>query len=174
MNPNSMTPMDWAKRPVMEKYADFSGRAPRPEYWWYVLAVIIVSVVAEILDSIVGFDVVGPYGLFSLIVMLGLLVPNIAVSVRRLHDTNRSGWWVLLPIIPYCLGLVFGGAALMSAAGGSPGGTMAGAGIAGIFMLIGLVCAIVLLVFMCLPGTPSDNRYGPNPCGDSATAVPAE
>jgi uncharacterized membrane protein YhaH (DUF805 family) len=175
MNPNSMTPVDWAKRPMLEKYADFSGRAPRAEYWWYVLAIIILSVVARIIDSILGMNVAGPYGPVSLIVMLGLLVPNIAVSIRRLHDTNRSGWWILLPIVPYCLAFVLGGAAMMgAAAGGSSVGLMAGAGIAGLFLLIGAVCAIVLLVFMVLPGTPGENRYGPNPYGEGAGAVPAE
>ena len=175
MDPNSITPIDWAKRPVMEKYADFTGRAPRPEYWWYVLALVILSIVARIIDSILGMKILGPYGPLSLIVTLGLLVPNLAVSVRRLHDTNRSGWWVLLPLVPYCIAFIVGGAAMMGAAsGGSSLGMMAGAGIAGIFLLIGFICAIVLLVFMCLPSTPGDNRYGPNPYGEGAEAVPAE
>jgi len=168
MNTNSMTPLDWAKRPVLEKYADFSGRAPRAEYWWYVLAMIIVSVIARIIDSIVGMNVAGPYGLLSLIVMLGLLVPNIAVSVRRLHDTNRSGWWILLPVVPYALAIAIAGPGIMA---GSVG---AGIGIAALFMFGGFICAIVLFVFMCLAGTPGENRYGPNPYGDAGTAVAAE
>jgi uncharacterized membrane protein YhaH (DUF805 family) len=174
MNPNSMTPVDWAKRPL-QKYADFTGRAPRAEYWWYVLAIIVLSIVARIIDNILGMNVVGAYGPLSLIVMLGLLVPNLAVSVRRLHDTNRSGWWILLPIIPYCAAFLFGGAAMMGAASGSSAGMMAGAGLAGIFLLIGFVCAIVLLVFMCLPSTPGENRYGPNPYGEGeGSTVAAE
>lgn|SRR5689334_7225308 len=169
MNPNSMTPIDWAKRPVVEKYADFSGRAPRAEYWWYVLAMIVVSMIARIIDSIIGFNVAGPYGLLSLIVMLGLLVPNIAVSVRRLHDTNRSGWWILLPLVPYALAIVIAGPAIMA------GGLGAGLGIAALFMFVGMICAIVLLVFMCLAGTPGENRYGPNPYGEGdGAAVAAE
>jgi uncharacterized membrane protein YhaH (DUF805 family) len=168
MNANSMTPIDWAKRPVTEKYADFRGRAPRAEYWWYILGAIIVSVIARIIDSIVGLNVVGPYGLLSLIVMLGLLVPNIAVSVRRLHDTNRSGWWILLPIVPYALAIVLAGPAIMT---GSVG---AGIGIAALLMFVGFICGIVVLVFMCLAGTPGDNRYGPNPYGGDGVAVAAE
>jgi uncharacterized membrane protein YhaH (DUF805 family) len=168
MNANSMTPIDWAKRPVTEKYADFSGRAPRAEYWWYILGAIIVSVIARIIDSIVGLNVVGPYGLLSLIVMLGLLVPNIAVSVRRLHDTNRSGWWILLPIVPYALAIVLAGPAIMT---GSVG---AGIGIAALLMFVGFICGIVVLVFMCLAGTPGDNRYGPSPYGGDGVAVAAE
>ena len=174
MNPNSMTPVDWAKRPL-QKYVDFTGRAPRAEYWWYVLAIIVLSIVARIIDNILGMNVVGTYGPLSLIVMLGLLVPNLAVSVRRLHDTNRSGWWILLPIIPYCAAFLFGGAAMMGAASGSSAGMMAGAGLAGIFLLIGFVCAIVLLVFMCLPSTPGENRYGRNPYGEGdGSTVAAE
>jgi len=168
MNANSMTPIDWAKRPVTEKYADFSGRAPRAEYWWYILGAIIVSVIARIIDSIVGLNVVGPYGLLSLIVMLGLLVPNIAVSVRRLHDTNRSGRWILLPIVPYALAIVLAGPAIMT---GSVG---AGIGIAALLMFVGFICGIVVLVFMCLAGTPGDNRFGPSPYGGDGVAVAAE
>jgi uncharacterized membrane protein YhaH (DUF805 family) len=170
MNPN-MSPVDFAKRPL-EKYADFSGRAPRAEFWWYVLAVFILSIVAKIIDSLLGMHVWGPYGLVSVIVWLGLLVPNIAVSVRRLHDTNRTGWWLLVPVVPYCLAFVLGGAAMMGgAASGSPAGMMAGAGIAWLFLMIGAVGWIVLLVFYCLPGTPGDNRYGPNPYGTGAVAA---
>jgi len=168
---NQLSPIDWAKRPI-EKYADFTGRAPRAEFWWYFLAVIIASIVARIIDNILGMNVMGPYGPLSLILMLGLLVPNIAVAVRRLHDTDRSGWWILLPIVPYCLAFVLGGAAMMGgAASGSAMGMSAGMGIASIFLLIGAACALLLLVFYCLPGTPGDNRYGPNPYGAGAVAA---
>ena len=164
MNPN-MSPVDWAKRPL-KKYADLSGRAPRAEFWWWFLAVIILSVVARIIDNIIGMKMVGEYGPLSLIVTAALLVPNIAVGVRRLHDTNRTGWWILAPVGPYCLAFVLGGAAMVGgAATGNAAGMMAGAGIAGILMIIGAVCALLLLVFYCLPGTPGDNKYGPNPYG---------
>lgn len=177
MNEN-MTPVDWAKKPIVEKYADFRGRAPRAEYWWYFLALIVASIIFGIVESIVGLKgmVLGLYGPLTLLLWLATILPDIAVGVRRLHDTNRSGWWLLLPVIPYCVALVLGGAALMGggAAGSVGAGALAGAGIAAIFMLIGAVCAIVLLVFMVLPGTPGENRYGPNPYGEVAGAVPAE
>jgi uncharacterized membrane protein YhaH (DUF805 family) len=174
MNSN-MSPVDWAKRPL-QKYADFSGRAPRPEYWWFFLAVIIAYVIVSIIESILGINrmVAGIYGPLTVLLMLGTFIPSIAVGVRRLHDTNRSGWWLLLPLVPYCLGMVFGGAAMVGAArGGSSAGMMAGAGIAGIFMLVGAVGAVVLLIFYCMPGTPGDNRYGPNPYGAGGTAAAA-
>ncbi len=171
MNPNSMTPVDWAKRPIVEKYADFTGRAPRAEYWWYVLGLIIAFVVLSIVEGILGIKgmVFGVYGPLTCLLWLATIVPGIAVGVRRLHDTNRSGWWILLPIIPYALAMILGGPAIMA------GGLGAGLGIAALFLFVGFICAIVLLVFMVLPGTPGENRYGPNPYGDgSGAAVAAE
>ena len=100
-----MSPIDWAMRPL-HKYADFSGRAPRAEYWWFYLMVIIGYFVASILDSLVGTGgMMGSFGVLTMIVMLGLLLPSIAAGVRRLHDTDRSGWWLLIAIIPL-IGLV--------------------------------------------------------------------
>lgn len=100
-----MSPIDWAMRPL-HKYADFSGRAPRAEYWWFYLMVIIGYFVASILDSFVGTGgMMGSFGVLTMIVMLGLLLPSIAAGVRRLHDTDRSGWWLLIAIIPL-IGLV--------------------------------------------------------------------
>ncbi len=95
-----MTPVDWAKRPL-QKYADFSGRAPRPEYWWFILAQVVVLLVAMLLDSVLGtgFGESG-YGFIYMITALALLVPALAVAVRRLHDTDRSGWWLLIGLIP--------------------------------------------------------------------------
>ncbi|MFI7586398.1 DUF805 domain-containing protein [Spongisporangium articulatum] len=86
---------------LTQKYADFSGRARRSEYWWFFLFNLIVSIVASIIDRIVGLDgVVGSYGVLQLLVGLAFLIPGLAVAVRRLHDTGRSGWWVLIAIIP--------------------------------------------------------------------------
>jgi len=172
----AMTPVDWAKRPI-EKYADFGGRASRSEYWWFVLALLIAYIVVGTVESIVGIHhmILYSYGPLSALLWLGTLVPSLAVGVRRLHDTNRSGWWILLPIIPYCLAIVLGGAAMMAgAAAGGGVGMVAGAGIAGLFMLVGLVCALVLLFFMVQPSTPGDNRYGANPNGDAGPAIAAE
>ena len=156
MNSN-MTPVDWAKRPF-QKYADFTGRAPRPEYWWYILGLIIVAVVISIIESIVGVKgmILGVYGPLTALFGLATIVPSLAVGARRLHDTNRSGWWQLIAYVPYGL-LIF------LRPGANTG--LGAVALAGIVSLIALVCAIVLIVFMCLPGTPGDNRYGPNPYG---------
>jgi uncharacterized membrane protein YhaH (DUF805 family) len=93
MNPNSMTPVDWAKRPL-QRYADFEDRAPRAEYWWFYLAYVIAYIVAAIVDSILGT------WLLRVIVVLGAIIPMVAVGARRLHDTDRSGWWMLIAFIP--------------------------------------------------------------------------
>lgn len=87
--------MDWYLT-VLKKYAVFSGRARRKEYWMFVLFNLIVAVVLGFVDNILGtVGVIG--GLYS----LAVLIPGIAVSVRRLHDINRSGWWLLIALIPF-------------------------------------------------------------------------
>ena len=162
-----MSPIDWAKRPL-QKYADFSGRAPRAEYWWFVLALIVCYIVVNIVESIVGINrmVMGVYGPLMILLWLATLVPQIAVAVRRLHDTGRSGWWLLVVVIPYAiLGFTMGRAAAS--------GDMAGVATAGIFSLVALAGAIVMLVFLVLPGNTGDNRYGPDPYGGGSPAPAA-
>lgn len=177
MNPNSMTPVDWAKVPVLEKYADFSGRASRPEFWWYMLALVVASVVAGILDSIFGMShmIFYAWGPLTLLLRLATIVPSLAVSARRLHDTNRSGWWVLLPLIPECLTMVM---AVMTmgavAAGGGVGAAVGGGMLTVLIGLIALAGAIVLIVFCAMPGQPGDNRYGPPPVAGGGATVAAE
>jgi uncharacterized membrane protein YhaH (DUF805 family) len=101
------SPFYWMMQPL-NKFADFSGRARRMEYWMFVVLNIGVSVVASILDGVLGMTgmVGGLYGPLTLIAALGLLIPGIAVAVRRLHDQNKSGWWLLLALIPLLGGLV--------------------------------------------------------------------
>ena len=97
MNDN-LSPIDWAKRPL-QKYADFSGRAPRSEYWWFYLLQLVAMIFAMLVDSMLGTDVGGTgYGYVYMLTALALLVPCIAVGVRRLHDTDRSGWWMLIAL----------------------------------------------------------------------------
>jgi uncharacterized membrane protein YhaH (DUF805 family) len=88
-----------AVRSVLSQYVGFSGRARRSEYWWYILFYLIVAIVASIIDNILGTDS-GNTGLVAGLVALALFLPTLAVSVRRLHDTGRSGWWILLGLIP--------------------------------------------------------------------------
>ncbi|GAA4671352.1 DUF805 domain-containing protein [Phytohabitans rumicis] len=92
-----------AVRSVLSKYVEFGGRARRAEYWWFVLFSVLLGIVTSILDVALGTDFEGSFmssGLFSLIANLALLLPSLAVAVRRLHDIDRSGWWILIGLIP--------------------------------------------------------------------------
>ena len=86
---------------ALKKYAVFSGRSRRMEYWYFVLFNIIVSIVLGVIDGLLGTS--GSYagaGLLSGIYGLAVLIPSLAVTVRRLHDTDRTGWWILIALVP--------------------------------------------------------------------------
>ena len=92
--------MNWYLQ-VLQKYAVFSGRARRKEYWFFVLFNTIFSIVFTVVDGVTGtFDPTLGMGLISLIYTLAVLVPSLSVTVRRLHDIGRSGWWLLIVLIP--------------------------------------------------------------------------
>ena len=92
--------MNWYLE-VLKKYAVFDGRAQRAEYWYFALFSIIISIVLVIVDGATGsFNEETGFGLLSGIYTLAILIPTIAVGIRRLHDTNRSGWWILIGLIP--------------------------------------------------------------------------
>ena len=76
-----------------QNYVNFSGRAPRSEYWYWTLFAFLVGIVADILDGILFHGIHTPFGLITALV---LLLPGNAVSVRRLHDIDRTGWWLLI------------------------------------------------------------------------------
>lgn len=86
---------------VLQNYTNFTGRARRKEYWCFVLFNILAVIVLSILDSSLGtVNVRKEYGLLSSIYIVLVIVPSIAVAVRRLHDIGRSGWWFLLNFLP--------------------------------------------------------------------------
>ena len=92
---------------VLKKYTQFDGRAGRPEYWFFFLFNIIIGIVLGIVDGITGtFSQNFGIGLLGGVYMLAVFLPALAVTVRRLHDTDRSGWWVLVVFIPLIGGLV--------------------------------------------------------------------
>ena len=140
-----------------KRYAEFSGRSRRKEYWMYVLLLIAVGIVIGIVEGILGLArMIGPYGPISALFLLATLVPSLAVGVRRLHDTGRSGWWLLIGYGPFLLSLCLMLAGITQ--------------FAMILSLLALIGFIVLLVFMVLEGTKGPNQYGPDPKGAETTA----
>ena len=86
-----------AVRTCLNRYTVFSGRARRPEYWWFALFTWLATLVAGALDRLLfGPDM----GLIGVVVGLGLILPALAVGARRLHDIGKSGWWLLVGLIP--------------------------------------------------------------------------
>lgn len=90
---------------VLKKYADFNGRARRSEFWMFTLISTIISVILYLIDKRImpGSGIQLLYTVYS----LAVLVPSLAVSVRRLHDSGRSGWWILINVIPILGQLVY-------------------------------------------------------------------
>ena len=138
--------MEWMLLPL-KRYAQFSGRSRRKEYWMYTLFIILAGIVLTIVDSILGlgghatltsetgsggafYGAIANRGLLANLFSLATFIPSLAVGVRRLHDTNRSGWWLLLLFVP-------------------------------------LIGAIVLLVWFCTPGTSGSNNYGDDPLSNT-------
>mgnify|MGYP001194565425 FL=1 len=91
----------WYKKVVFENYANFSGRARRSEYWFFVLFNMIFAICAMVLDNLLGlnFDPI-PYGWFYVLYALAVFIPGLAVAVRRLHDVNKSGWFFFIVLVP--------------------------------------------------------------------------
>ena len=92
--------MNWYLE-VLKKYAVFGGRARRREYWYFALFNLLISIVLAVIDGVTGtLSAEAGIGLLGAFYALAVLIPGIAVSVRRLHDTNRSGWWLLIVLVP--------------------------------------------------------------------------
>lgn len=188
------SPIGWAVTPL-KRYAEFSGRSSRAEFWWFYLFLFIIMMVLwfVLVGSLAGLGssvsetgepsagALGAMGggvILMGLLSLAVLIPTIAVGVRRLHDTNRSGWWLGGFYLVYAVYLVMVLGAMSAAMGAAMSGAteppapdmgvMAGVGVVGIVMFI---YAIVLLVFYCLPGTKGDNRFGPDPYGADVAKV---
>ena len=138
-----------AVRLFFARYTDFQGRSRRSEYWWVTLFNILVGLVGGILLAVlgggdgsgqinpIGFIIVALLGLY----MLAIIIPSIALFVRRLHDINQTGWIALVLYI--CT----------------------------IIPIINLLAAVAQIVIGVLPGTAGPNKYGPDPKGPAAAAA---
>jgi uncharacterized membrane protein YhaH (DUF805 family) len=133
----------------LKNYAGFTGRATRREFWVFALLFAACTLLAHYADAADGerTPIAAGMGLIELLVFLGLLMPFVAVGARRLHDSGRSGWWLLVFYLPY-LGFV--------AAAGNEAATLVAAGA----FVIGF---IVLVVLLLLSGNGGENRFGPDP-----------
>jgi len=149
--------LEWMLLPF-KRYAEFSGRSRRMEYWSFILLNIIVYIVLGGIMVAGGFNLAalsnpaamsteGPGTLFYIgggllgLYALAILIPSIAVVVRRLHDRDMSGWWYL------------------------------GVVVASMIPFVGFIAGIAFLVLMLLPGTPGPNRFGPDPKDPASAEV---
>ena len=86
---------------ALKKYAEFSGRSQRSEYWFFVLFYILILIGLTIVDTMTGLmNAEYGFGLLSAVFSLAMFIPSIAVGVRRLHDIGRTGWWILIGLVP--------------------------------------------------------------------------
>lgn len=134
------------------KYVDFSGRARRSEYWFWVLFNLIVGFVANMISSLLG-------SLTLYFIIVGaLLIPSISVTVRRLHDIGKSGWYYLLPVVPLVamFFLLFTYLVTYDASSSI-------FYIIGFFEIAALVLSIIFIIWMAKDSQPGMNKYGPNP-----------
>ena len=153
-----------AVRSVLSNYAQFSGRARRSEYWWFYLFTVLVGVFTSVIDAVLNLAFSNDLGIVGTVTSLGLLLPTLAVTARRLHDTGRTGWWMLLPVIPLVATIVVGFAAVMAMffSSGEDGVTALWALLA-VCVILTVAAAITIIVFLCLDSNPGPNKYGPSP-----------
>jgi uncharacterized membrane protein YhaH (DUF805 family) len=150
--------MKWFLK-ALRQYADFSGRARRKEYWMFVLFNIIFIFAAAFLGAIIGLATDGRNGklaqlyafIFTMTYYFATAIPFLAVSVRRLHDSGKSGWWILLPALTQALNLILSN---------SSGVDRVLVILASLLVFATSVC---ILVFMLLGSNENTNRYGVNP-----------
>ncbi len=157
---------------VLKKYAVFTGRARRKEYWMFVLWNIIVSIALFLIGLliIIGAAITKNASLilmsnavYVLLVggySLAIILPSFAVGVRRLHDTNNSGWLILISVFSSILYLVMV--------------NVSNTEYKLICSLVCLICTIIMLIFFVKDSQPGDNKYGPNPKGVNSQQVEAK
>ena len=161
-------------RPLI-RYADFGGRARRSEYWGFILFQTAIGGLfcgMASLSLIQADPAAGGTGFLLSLGMAGLaalafLVPQLAVTVRRLHDTDRSAWWMLLQAPAVLAPFAFIGAVAGAMQGPNPSIEAILSAAAGGLLLVAVACLcnLVLMILMWLPGMSGDNRFGPDPRG---------
>lgn len=160
----------------LARYFDFQGRSRRSEYWLWFLFQVIVSIVFSALKPVIGNIAEILNGIFS----LAVFIPSLAVGVRRFHDINRTGWWILFPFVVFVVALIvffsINGSSFManmqslSTMGPNPTPDQAMAMMTALapmawVFLVWFAAALVTFVFNVLDGTPGHNRFGADPKG---------
>lgn len=177
--------MHWMLMPL-RRYAEFSGRSRRKEYWMFalgmallylILVMLMVAMMGSAILSAAGSAAAadssgdpaatagmlgamlggGIVGILILVIWLALLIPTIALGIRRLHDIDRTGWWLMLGYGPYILSVI------LSIAGSVELGA--------ILNIVSMIGFLVLLVFAVTAGTKGPNRFGPDPKGEDLGQV---
>lgn len=133
------------------KYATFTGRARRSEYWWWQLFAFLMSLLGII--PVLGW-----------IITVAMIVPNLSISARRLHDIGRTGWWIAAPVGAVVAGLLFVVIGLIFTA------ITESLSVAGVFGILSIICyvaagimQIVIFIWSLFDGKPETNKYGPSP-----------
>jgi len=158
-----LNPIQWAILPL-KKYATFSGRAPRAEYWWFTLATSIVSMFVLLADRRVGTPLFADFGPLRVTYLVAVGLPSYAVLARRLHDLGASGWWSLVRMSGWVLIIAKSEGFSRSYLDQMSGWAVAAIAIVGVCW----ICAeIALVVSMFIRGTRGPNDYGPDPYGAS-------
>ena len=154
-----------AVKSVLSQYTGFSGRARRSEYWYWILATTLASLLIGAFEGLLGLRAYG-VGPISLILSLVVFIPGLAVSVRRLHDVGKSGWWLggfYLGIIGWYLLLVLLAVGVSTAMNGDARASGVIGGFSLIFLLGVIIYALFLLFLLCQDSHKGPNKYGPNP-----------
>ena len=132
-------------------------RAPRSEFWWFMLGAFLLNIILEILNIV---PILGQ--LLCLIGGIWLLIASISVSVRRLHDLDKSGWWLLFPYLAFFVGLI------VMAVGMALSSDINGTAVAGFVIIgVGIISVFVLWIMMIVRGTVGPNRFGPDPLAEA-------
>ena len=139
------------------KYADFSGRARRAEYWWWLLFTVIIGFVVGFVEGFTSPSSKG-MGPLSMLLNIGLLLPSCAVTARRLHDVGASGWWQLwfIPAVAI-IAVLYGASDTLGA----------------ISLVIGILFFVVYFIWLVSQGAVGSNRYGDDPLAE-VNAVTAD
>ncbi|MGD0866343.1 MAG: DUF805 domain-containing protein [Rhizomicrobium sp.] len=149
---------------VTNHYMDFNGRVGRAQFWWYVLVGFVLGIGVSIVAAITTH-------LLSTLFVLALLLPNLGMTVRRLHDTGRPGIWALLLLVPVAVQILFGLMVLSVGVWAIFGLFYA---LYNLIALASLVALLIVIYFCAQPGTAGDNAYGapPAPWAPGGAATP--